>query len=158
MDQEIRPGLSVPKPTPPDPGPILSAGPERRGGAVNLCFGATIPTISVTYLPTIGEWELLAEVVVHEHTTHREITIPAGFRFDLASVPRPLWSIVAPFELSIAAPLIHDWLYQGGDRRYSRLQADRIFREIMEREGIVWWRREAAYLAVRRYGAEHWRG
>jgi hypothetical protein len=40
------------------------------------------------------------------------IQIPAGFVFDLASVPRVLWWLIAPFELSIVAPLIHDWLYR----------------------------------------------
>ena len=34
-----------------------------------------------------------------------------GFRFDLASIPRVFWFLVSPFELSIAAPLLHDFLY-----------------------------------------------
>ena len=45
---------------------------------------------------------------VHAGTT---ITVPTGFEFDLASVPRPLWWLISPFDLSIAAPLIHDLLY-----------------------------------------------
>lgn len=124
--------------------------------AVDLCFGATIPTISITYHAPEGLWENLSTVVIHEHVTHREITVAGGFRFDLASIPRALWPVIAPFELSIAAPLIHDWLYRGNDRRYTRSQADRIFRELMQREGVSWWRREAAYVAVRAFGGKAW--
>lgn len=124
--------------------------------AVSLCFSATIPTISITYHTSDRQWENLTTVLIHEHVTHREIEVAAGFRFDLASIPRPLWSLIAPFELSIAAPLVHDWIYRGNDRRYTRAQADRIFRELMKREGISWWRREPAYAAVRAFGGKAW--
>ena len=96
------------------------------------------------------------------------ITVPAGFRFDLSSVPRVFWSLIAPFELSIAAPLVHDFLYRHGGkppegsvappRAYTRAEADRTFRAMMEAEGVSAWRRTAAYLAVRAFGGRAWRG
>lgn len=95
------------------------------------------------------------------------ITVPAGFEFDLASIPRPLWWLISPFELSIAAPLIHDFLSQHkGDppagsitppRIYSRAEADRLFRHIMEIEGVPRWRRLLAYVGVRTFGWLGWR-
>jgi len=42
-----------------------------------------------------------------------KITIPSGFRYDGASVPRPLWSLsgLRPDGLHRAGTLIHDFIY-----------------------------------------------
>ena len=91
------------------------------------------------------------------------LRVPVGFRTDLASIPRWLWPIVAPFELSLAAPIVHDWLYANGGRTnvlavtVSRETTDRIFFELMRRENVWWWRRALAYRAVRLFGAKHWK-
>ena len=59
-------------------------------------------------------WRLEADYTYQDGD--RTITVPAGFMFDLSSVPRALWWLIAPFELSIVAPLLHDYLYEhGGD-------------------------------------------
>jgi hypothetical protein len=111
-----------------------------------------------------GLWVLEAPYAYDDHGTR--LTVPAGFRFDLASVPRLFWPLVAPFELSIAAPLLHDFLYRcAGElpasaaeppRRYARRDADRLFREVMEAEGVARWRRDAAWAAARLLGAPSW--
>ena len=110
------------------------------------------------------EWRLEDAYTYRDGAT--AITVPAGFTFDLSSVPRVFWSLIAPFELSIVAPLIHDFLYRhGGDapgaivppRTYTRAQADRLFLRIMETEGVARWRRVAAYAAVRAFGGGSWR-
>jgi hypothetical protein len=110
-------------------------------------------------------WRLEADYAYRDGET--TITVPAGFRFDLSSVPRAFWWLVAPFELSVAAPLVHDFLYLHAGapppgaveppRRYSRAAADRVFREIMEAEGVAAWRRVLAYAAVRAFGRARWR-
>lgn len=97
---------------------------------------------------------------------NHEITVPARFEFDLASIPRALWWLIGPFDLSVAAPLIHDFLYryrgQPPDgaiepaRTYRRKEADQLFRAIMKQEGVWWWRRAAAYRAVRLVGGIAW--
>lgn len=94
------------------------------------------------------------------------ITVPALFEFDLASIPRALWWLIGPFDLSIAAPLIHDFLYryQGQPptgsivppRTYKRKEADQLFRAMMKEEGVWWWRRAAAYRVVRLVGGIAW--
>jgi len=109
-------------------------------------------------------WVLEADYV-YVHDAHR-ITLPAGFESDLASVPGPLQRLVSPFDLSIVAPLVHDFLYKHrGDppdgritpeRDYTRRQADVLFGEIMADEGIVAWRRAGAYSAVRAFGWLPW--
>ena len=119
----------------------------------------------VTYLGD-GRWRL--ERSYHFGDGETMITVPAGFEFDLSSVPRVFWSFIAPFELSIAAPLLHDFLYRyrgkplGGavtpPRTYTRAEADRLFREIMRVEGVSTWRRTLGYVATRVFGRSAWRG
>lgn len=86
-----------------------------------------------------------------------DFLVPGGYRFDLASVPRAFWAFVAPFELGYIAPLVHDRLYTHGNRaRISRLEADRIFLDLMIREGIPPRRAKLAYRAVRIGGGMFW--
>lgn len=95
------------------------------------------------------------------------LTVPAGYTWDLASVPRALWWAVAPFSLGDSGPLLHDYLYgcEGvpppgaclPHRTFARAEADALFLREMERDGIPWWRRRAAYLAVRAAGWAFWR-
>ena len=94
------------------------------------------------------------------------LTVPSGFRFDLASVPRPLWWLIAPFDCSIEAPLAHDALYRFRGQppagwltpagRLRRRDADRWFRLLMAREDVAGWRRVCAWLAVRLAGWWPW--
>ncbi len=120
----------------------------------------------VTYLTAERKWRL--EQPYSYWDKPFRITIPRGFTFDLASIPRPLWWIIAPFELSIAAPLVHDFLYryQGNPgpgavvppRTYTRKEADRVFKRIMKQEGVWSWRWRSAYAAVRLFGEAVWEG
>jgi hypothetical protein len=86
------------------------------------------------------------------------------FAFDLASVPRPFWWLIA-LRASIAAPLMHASSSArrkppGGavtpPRIYSRRETDVLFRTIMTEEGVPAWRSAAAYRAVRWFGAAAW--
>ena len=94
----------------------------------------------------------------------RVIRIPAGFCFDLASIPRPLWWLLAPNELGIAASAAHDWLYQHGGKItdplpcwFTRAEADLLLRLLADNDGVWWWRRWSAWLAVRVFGILAWR-
>ena len=103
----------------------------------------------VSYDVASGMWRL--EAAYRYLDDPNQITVPSQFTFNLASVPRPFWWLIAPFELSIAAPLIHDFLYRfqgsppGGaivpPRSYSREETDVLFRNIMTQEGVPAWRR-----------------
>lgn len=119
----------------------------------------------MTYLVREGAWRLDAPFRWEEGGTR--LTVPAGWRFDLASVPRIFWTLIAPFELSLAAPLVHDFLYRTAGvpqpgtvephRTFTRAEADRIFCAIMARQGVAGWRLAAAYVAVRVAGVLAWR-
>ena len=126
---------------------------------------STLPAPVLTYLGD-DTWRLEADYS-YQDGDHL-ITVPAGFEFDLSSVPRALWWLIAPFELSIAAPLLHDFLYEYGGNppagsvvpphSYSRREADDLFRRVMEQEGVALWRRTLAYAAVRLFGGRAWKG
>lgn len=91
-----------------------------------------------------------------------DIKIPAEYEFDMASVPRIFWSFMSHTDLSIEAPLVHDWIYChsgaipdfnfSNQIRLSRSMADNIFLEMMEEAGVVKWRRRLAYWTVRLFG------
>lgn len=117
---------------------------------------------AITYLGH-DAWRLEQSVCVEDPARDgAAFVVPAGFVTDLASIPRALWNLVAPFELSIAAPIAHDWLYKHGGQLldaapYARAEADALFRSLMARAGITRAHRTAAYLAVRLFGGSSWR-
>lgn len=123
-----------------------------------------LPSPVVTFLVAEKRWRL-------EHsysliTNAHQITVLERFEFDLASVPRAFWPLIAPFELSIAAPLVHDFLYRfAGDppagsitppKVFTRPETDLVFRDTMEKEGVPAWRRATAYRIVRWFGSSAW--
>jgi Protein of unknown function (DUF1353) len=98
------------------------------------------------------------------------IVIPKGFECDLSSVPRALWNIAAPFELSVGGALTHDWLYrhtglvhiidsQYGEclHQFTRANADQFYLDYMKVEGVTWLKRTAAYRLVRLFGGSSWK-
>lgn len=115
--------------------------------------------------PTIDYFVATDEWVLREDYVYRggglEITVPAGFTLDLASIPRPLRGLINSFELGIASPLLHDYLYSRGGRvpgrALTRAEVDRLFLAMMEEEGVPRWRRLVAYAAVRALGWAYWR-
>jgi hypothetical protein len=127
----------------------------------------TLRPVVVTYYADRDSWELVDDYVLE--CADFRITVPSGYSFDLASVPRFFWRVIAPFELSLVAPLIHDFIYEykgslppGSLRladhaldesmQFTRKQADALFLELMQREGVKPWRRKLAYWAVRLFG------
>ena len=128
---------------------------------------SVLPPVWVTYIAHRGVWLLVEEYRVkldfEDEMVHFEI--PKDFEFDLASVPRILWPLIGSFELSLIAPLIHDYLYQTTgkgsfhygeteegvtfQRPFTRKEADDIFLDLMLREGVPLWRARSAHRAVR---------
>ncbi len=145
---------------------VALAGEATRGVLSGFAAAASaMPPVAITYDVDRQTWLLLADYSC-EYEGHA-LTAKAGFAFDLSSVPRPVWWLIAPNELSIAAPLFHDLLYEYRGRlpdesfvtpyrTYSRRETDDMFLGLMEREGVARWRRYAAYSAVRGAGGLWW--
>ena len=117
---------------------------------------------AVSYDPVARTWTLAEDF--RRVIDGREWFIPAGFSFDLASIPRALWGLLASHELGVLAPLCHDWLYRNGGLtpsawpvRYTRARADDLFLRQMKESGVSLLRRRAAYLAVRAFGGRSWK-
>lgn len=124
-----------------------------------------IPPVKVTYSVERDIWELVERYCIQVQDVH--YTIPEGYTFDLASIPRGVWTLIAPFELSLVAPLLHDFQYEHKGElpigsmmpphKMGRKEVDKIFYEIMKMEGVSWWRRQLAYRAVRWFGGSYWK-
>jgi len=99
------------------------------------------------------------------------ILIPKGFKCDHASIPRPLWALICPQDLSDEAPVTHDYLYAhagttipfylgedhlSGAKVFSKAEADRIFKSIMKRKNVQPWKRRAAYFCVKYFAGFAW--
>lgn len=94
------------------------------------------------------------------------LTIPRGWRTDLASVPPPLDLSFNGFAFGITGPLLHDFLYEHGgrpppgscvpQRRFSRREADALLLRLMREERVPAWKRIPAYTVARLGGWTHW--
>lgn len=59
------------------------------------------------------------------------ITVPINFITDMASIPRPLWTLYPPWGKYGPAAILHDWLYWQQSLTGKREVADQIFHEAM---------------------------
>lgn len=80
------------------------------------------------------------------------IVVPKGFITNFASVPRIPLAFLLAGDTAHAPAVIHDHLYSRkvvSTHYYSRADADRIFREAMDDDGVWWWRRWLMWTGVR---------
>lgn len=89
-------------------------------------------------------------VLTHEliwKSTSEYIVVPAQFKTDLASIPRPLRWLLNQNGLSRKAAVLHDHLYRTG--LVPRAEADAIFRRALKEEGMGWFGRSLYWAGVR---------
>lgn len=79
-----------------------------------------------------------------------QMTIPEGYEFDGASIPRVFWTIIGPpfSPRFMEASLVHDYLC---NIKYDREAADKKFKHLLRKAGVSSWRASAMYSAVRAY-------
>jgi hypothetical protein len=98
-------------------------------------------------------------------TNNGKVTAPAGLKTDMASVPRFMWWLIAPFDVARAA-VIHDVLYSairkfryhgGGDAMAERAKtaADLVFKHAMDdaEPPVPSYKKYLCYQAVNWFGA-----
>ena len=151
------------------PGALLSLRPFHRfkHKALRPKGSRLLPAV-VSWDQLNQEWRLASDYEIKSKNI--QIRIPKGFTFDLASIPRLLWPIIGPMELSVVAPLAHDYIYfhggkipeeqlltSGQHKPISRKEADEIFFDLMEQEGVSWIRKTLAFYAVHFLGDRFWR-
>lgn len=83
------------------------------------------------------------------------ITIPKGFITDLASIPRPLWPILAPQYAGFVYPaILHDFFYRCPEN-VTREYADDVLYYALKEEGVSTYTAMKFWLGVRTFGGEH---
>ncbi|PWG61755.1 DUF1353 domain-containing protein [Spiribacter halobius] len=92
-----------------------------------------------------SEWLTTEPIRVYALGTRH--VVPAGFVTDGASIPRALWPIVGhPMGRYWPAAVVHDHLVR--QPATPRSEADAVFRVLLRRLGVAWWRRAVLYAGV----------
>jgi len=118
-----------------------------------------------------AQWSLIEPLTydVGREGSGETITVPVGATTDLASIPRPAWSLLPPDGPWTKAAVVHDFLYRtrgtglfAGRRwitrpqAYSREQSDGVFDEAMAVLGVPTDARVIIFEAVRLAGGTGW--
>jgi len=92
---------------------------------------------------------------IHINIDGEIYVVPQGFTTDLASIPKPLWSFIAPQFTSYVAPsILHDYLY-GCSNFFNRKIDDEIFYSALISNDVSRYTAAKFYLAVRFFGRKH---
>ena len=88
-----------------------------------------------------------------------QVTVPAGFVSDGASIPRFLWPVLGP---PVGAPhfvpaVVHDFLCSRAVTYGQRVLADAVFFLLLKQHGVSDLKRAALFVGVRFYGRFVWR-
>ena len=119
-----------------------------------IVYPVGVPCIYPEYKRYFGVGEDGYQVIVD----HKTFNIPYGFQTDLASVPRPLWSFVSPFDARlIGASIMHDYLYSGKEG-VSRKFADDVFYNQLVHDGSSKVKAWVFWSGVRMFGWMSFRG
>ena len=93
-------------------------------------------------------WKLRAPLIYHG--AYEALEVPAGTETDFASVPRFLWSLIPTYGRYTKAAVLHDYLCdEAAEGRFSRCDADGLFRRSMNDLGVGYFRRHMMWAAVR---------
>lgn len=93
---------------------------------------------------------------VAESVSRNGITVPAGFEYDGASIPRAAWSIIgSPFAPEfMTAAVFHDWLYY--THTLNREDADQVLYDLLRENGVGAVKAGVIHRAVRMFGGAYW--
>lgn len=102
-----------------------------------------------------GGWEVVEDFTYHSELINKDITVPAGYFTDLASVPRLVRFIVPVANAkNRKAAVVHDYLCTHGVELgivRDQKQADKVFREALGVVGLGRVKSGALYYPVRAY-------
>lgn len=107
------------------------------------------------YAPPQMHYAFLGNYALDEDFTvtldGRTWTVPAGYRTDLASVPRIFWALIPPTGAYEIAAVLHDWMCSDGIAAglVTSREADAVFRRLMAMAGVGPVRRWCMWAAVR---------
>ena len=107
------------------------------------------PVLEKNYYELIEPWLVRAPGM--------DFTVPKGFIFDGASIPRALWRLCgSPYDAPrVIAALAHDFLY--ATHICTRKEADQIYRDMQIALGIAKYKARIEYRVLRIFGGIAWR-
>lgn len=112
--------------------------------------------LELRHLPGHEHWSVIRPLQ-YRTLDGRLIVVPVGYRTDLASVPRLAWRIVPRDHVHARrAAVVHDYIYTDLTHRFTKLEADQIFREALLEEGMGGVLAWLMYRAVRIGGRGNW--
>ncbi len=96
-----------------------------------------------------GTWILTMDLVYRSKSLGAEITVPAGFETDFASVPRIPIIYGAWGDRAHREAVLHDYLYRKNALpALSFNKCNSVFLEAMESRGVPWYIRYPMYFGV----------
>lgn len=113
-----------------------------------------VTDLDISPMPDGRRWFLRQPLVWRDE--FGEVTVPAGFVTDFASVPRLVWAFISPWGKHGKAAVLHDYLYWM--REGARVDADALFLRVMRHCGQIFVIRRSMWLAVRLFGWIAWYG
>lgn len=131
------------------------------GYSIATILIACIPTHSITF---INDACIIPYKKYNYHTCEPMqvnidgtiYVVPRHFTTDLASIPRALWSFIAPQYTEYVAPsILHDYLYSC-DNFFNRKLDDEILYSALISNGVSTYIAIKFYLAVRLFGSKHY--
>lgn len=80
-----------------------------------------------------------------------EVTVPAGFKTDGASVPRLFQNVIPPYHRWLPAAIVHDF-QTSNHQRFSYAEACEQWKINLKRLGVKGWYYFALYYSVKWFG------
>ena len=152
-----------------DPGISLDAMPSLKPVPIPTKKQKSLLHKLVVFVFNVRKWEL-AENWHYEIDEETKLILPKGFRFDGASIPKPLWALLSPVGLLLIPGLLHDYGYTynqiwklGNDGCPVAYQKgagkdywDRLFKDVGNESNGLWLLNLIAWAAIRMGGRERW--
>jgi len=103
------------------------------------------PDIHIKKVESIN-WQITESCLLNQYG----ITIEQGFKTDLVSSSRLLWSIIPPHGLASNAAIVHDYLWRNSI--FNRATCDKIFLELLKETTLPRWQCYIMFIVVRVFG------
>lgn len=78
----------------------------------------------IFFIQSNKKWKIKKDIII-QLSNGEILTIPSGYVYDMASVPKWLWSFVRPFNDGLLGTLIHDYLYV--QKKWKRKDIDKEY-------------------------------
>lgn len=128
--------------------------------SIFACFSKEHPNIesnSITCIKPMSDYTYQTCNEIDVTVDDKLFKIPPNFETDLATIPKLMWPIIAPYHASIVRPsIIHDWMYSN-ICEFSRKKKDIIFYYMLRNEGVSTFKSYLMYYAVRMFGASRYK-